>query len=79
MPWLCAGDVAAAVSEPQTLALALLALSAAVVARRRRPHWRFDASGALALSGAWGLSPHSKQPCGWFAPGEGSGLRPDAA
>ncbi len=32
------GDVAAAVSEPQTLALALLALGAAVVARRRRPH-----------------------------------------
>ena len=31
------GDVAAAVPEPQTLALALLALGATVVARRRRP------------------------------------------
>jgi MYXO-CTERM domain-containing protein len=31
------GDVAAFVPEPQTLALALLALGAAVVARRRRP------------------------------------------
>ena len=31
------GDVAASVPEPQTLALALLALSATVVARRRRP------------------------------------------
>ena len=31
------GDVAASVPEPQTLALALLALGAAVVARRRRP------------------------------------------
>jgi len=31
------GDVAAAVPEPQTLALALLALGAMVVARRRRP------------------------------------------
>jgi MYXO-CTERM domain-containing protein len=30
------GDVAAAVPEPQTLALALLALGAAAVARRRR-------------------------------------------
>ena len=30
------GDVAAAVPEPQTLALALLALGATVVARRRR-------------------------------------------
>ena len=32
------GDVAASVPEPQTLALALLALGATVVARRRRPH-----------------------------------------
>ena len=32
-----AGDVAASVPEPQTLALALLALGAAVAARRRRP------------------------------------------
>ena len=32
------GDVVAAVPEPQTLALALLALGATVVARRRRPH-----------------------------------------
>ena len=32
------GDVAAPVPEPQTLALALLALGATVVARRRRPH-----------------------------------------
>ena len=31
------GDVAASVPEPQTLALALLALGATVVARRRRP------------------------------------------
>ena len=31
------GDVAASVPEPQTLALALLALGAMVVARRRRP------------------------------------------
>ena len=31
------GDVAAAVPEPQTLALVLLALGATVVARRRRP------------------------------------------
>lgn len=31
------GDVAAPVPEPQTLALALLALGATVVARRRRP------------------------------------------
>ena len=31
------GDVAAAVPEPQTLAMALLALGATVVARRRRP------------------------------------------
>jgi hypothetical protein len=31
------GDVAAAVPEPQTLALTLLALGAAVVTRRRRP------------------------------------------
>jgi MYXO-CTERM domain-containing protein len=31
------GDVAASVPEPQTLALALLALGAAAVARRRRP------------------------------------------
>ena len=31
------GDVAASVSEPQTLALALLALGAAMVVRRRRP------------------------------------------
>ena len=31
------GDVAAPVPEPQTLALVLLALSAAVVGRRRRP------------------------------------------
>ena len=31
------GDVAASVPEPQTLALALLALDATVVARRRRP------------------------------------------
>ena len=31
------GDVAAAVPEPQTLALALVALGATVVARRRRP------------------------------------------
>ncbi len=31
------GDVAATVPEPQTLALALLALGATVVARRRRP------------------------------------------
>ena len=31
------GDVTASVPEPQTLALALLALGAAVVARRRRP------------------------------------------
>ena len=31
------GDVAASVPEPQTLALALLALGAAVVARRKRP------------------------------------------
>ena len=31
------GDVTAAVPEPQTLALALLALGATVVARRRRP------------------------------------------
>ena len=31
------GDVAARVPEPQTLALALLALGATVVARRRRP------------------------------------------
>ena len=31
------GDVAAAVPEPQTLALTLLALGAAVMARRRRP------------------------------------------
>ena len=31
------GDAAAAVPEPQTLALALLALGATVVARRRRP------------------------------------------
>ena len=33
-----AGDVATSVPEPQTLALALLALGATVVARRRRPH-----------------------------------------
>ena len=31
------GDVTAPVPEPQTLALALLALAATVVARRRRP------------------------------------------
>ena len=31
------GDVTASVPEPQTLALALLALGATVVARRRRP------------------------------------------
>jgi hypothetical protein len=31
------GDVAADVPEPQTLALTLLALGAAVVTRRRRP------------------------------------------
>ena len=31
------GDVAASVPEPQTLALALLALGATMVARRRRP------------------------------------------
>ena len=31
------GDATAAVPEPQTLALALLALGATVVARRRRP------------------------------------------
>ena len=31
------GDVAAAVPEPQTLALTLLALGSAVMARRRRP------------------------------------------
>lgn len=31
------GDVAASVSEPQTLALALMALGATVMARRRRP------------------------------------------
>lgn len=41
------GDVTA-VSEPQTLALALLALGATVVARRRRPTW------GSALSAAQG-------------------------
>lgn len=41
VPWYAVavrpGDVAAAVPEPQTLALALLALGAAMVVRRRRP------------------------------------------
>lgn len=32
------GDVAASVPEPQTLALALMALGAAMVGRRKRPH-----------------------------------------
>ena len=38
------GDVAATVPEPQTLALALLALCVTVVVRRRRPAWVFGAS-----------------------------------
>lgn len=34
------GDVVAAVPEPQTLALALLALGVAMVARQRQSRWR---------------------------------------
>lgn len=41
------GDVAAPVPEPQTLALALLALGATVVARRRRPASRAPESVAV--------------------------------
>lgn len=48
------GDVTASVPEPQTLALALLALGATVVARRRRSSLGFDAPSPLILSGVWG-------------------------